>query len=86
MSAWLTGFLTNLLRPIIKELIDESRVWFEDQIKEIRRLALESRARLEDYKKYDEEAQELINEMARSNTSEERWAILQRIRNARPVL
>lgn len=76
---WLTNFLTGLLssiiRPIIQEELGKLKLHIADSIE---------RKRI--YEKYDREAQELISAMAEASTSEERYAILSRIRNARAVL
>jgi len=76
--AWLTSFLTSLLadiiRPIIREEIQGLKNFIDNQV-----------GRKEIYEKYDREAQELIERMASASTSEERWAILQELKNSRPI-
>lgn len=86
MTAFLAGILGPIIRPLLREQLDDLKEFFLNEITKLKNEVLDSRARLETYKKYDDEARELMDAMAKSNTSEERWAILQRIRNARPML
>lgn len=83
---FLVNLLTPIIRPIIQQELGKLREWFTGELEKLKQEALDSRARLDTFRKYDNEAHELMDAMARSNTSEERWAILQRIRNARPML
>jgi hypothetical protein len=69
---WLTNLLASIIRPIIQGEIENLRAFLVTQYR-INRA----------YAKYDEEAQKLMEEMANASTSEERWAILQKIKNAR---
>lgn len=65
---WLTDLLSKVIRPIIR-----------DEIKELKELYF----RHEEFKEYDRKNKELAEEMAKASTSEERWAILQKIRDNR---
>lgn len=42
--------------------------------------------RSEIYKQYDQEAQQIINQIAAANTSEERWAYVEKLKASRAKL
>lgn len=73
--AWLTSLLASIIRPIIREEFQRLTLMVRDSIE---------RKRI--YEKHDKEAAELQEEMAAANTSEERYAILQKIKNSRARL
>jgi len=75
LTSFLTGLLSSILRPILEDLFKELRLEVMDSIN-----------RTNAYKKYDDEAVELSKAMADATTSEERYAILGRIQDARAVL
>lgn len=78
MLAWesfLMGLLAKIIRPII-----------EEQVKELKDFIVVSVERRQAFEKYDKEAQQLAEEMANASTSEERWAVLQKFKNARAGL
>lgn len=74
-----TGFLAAVLGPIIRPIIRE-------EIAELKDFISKQVVRLETYKKYDVEAQELIEQIAKANTSEERWAYVAKLKAKRPML
>lgn len=76
---WLTSFLTGLLSDIIRPII-------QDELKELKDFAIKNYDRLKTYEKFDAEAYELTKSMAEASTSEERYAILSRIKDARAVI
>ena len=73
------GFLSSILGPIIRPIIQEELENFKSWV-------VDQWMRREAYQKYDDEAQALMEEMANASTSEERYAILQKLRNARALL
>lgn len=75
LTEFLTGLLSDIIRPIIKEELEALRLVIADSIE-----------RKKSYKKHDNEASILESEMAAANTSEERYAILQKIKNSRATL
>jgi hypothetical protein len=75
--AWLTSFLTGLLSSIIRPIL-------EDLFASLKLELMDSMDRKRSYEKFDVEAQELTLKMASASTAEERFAILQQIKNARP--
>lgn len=72
---FLTGLLSDIIRPIIQDEFDALKLLVQDSIE-----------RKKSYKKHDDEAAQLESEMASANTSEERYAILQKIKNSRASL
>jgi hypothetical protein len=74
---WLTSFLTGLLSSIIRPIL-------EDMFADLKLEIADSVDRKRTYEKYDIQAQDLTLKMANASTSEERFAILQQIKNARP--
>lgn len=75
LEVFLTGLLAKIIRPIIQAELAEFAQFITNAVE--RRKAFE---------KYDKEAQELLEEMASASTSEERWAVLQKFKNARAEL
>ena len=75
LETFLAGLLAKIIRPIIQEEIEK--------IAQVIRNSVERRKAFE---KFDKEAQELVQEMADASTSEERWAVLQKFKNARADL
>ena len=74
MSAFLTGLLASILRPII-----------QDEFIKLKSDLVKMWGRNERFKEYDQQAQVLMEQMANASTSEERWALLTRIKKSRPV-
>lgn len=77
--SWLTSFLTSLIASVVRPII-------EDAIKDLIQYLENQYLRKKDYERFDEEAVELSEAMAEASTSEERYAILQRIKSASPKL
>lgn len=75
LTSWLTTLLASIIRPIIEDEIAKLKAHLITQF-ELNRA----------FDQYDQEAQKLMEEMANASTSEERWAILQKIKNARTRL
>lgn len=73
--AFLTGLLASIIRPIIQEEIGELKDFIAVQLQ-----------RNDIYQKYDLEAQEIIEQIAKANTSEERWAYVRRLKETRAKL
>lgn len=71
---FITSLLASVLRPIIREQFEELKVFLANQW-----------VRREAFRRYDQEATELMEQMANASTSEERWAILARIKKSRPT-
>ncbi len=71
--SWLITLLGSIIRPIIREEFANLKLMIRDSME---------RTRI--YEQYDRERDDLTKEMAEASTSEERWAILQKIKNARP--
>lgn len=71
-TTFLTGLLSKIIRPIISE-----------EFLKIRSEILMAVDRREAFKQYDEEVDELVKEIENATTSEERWAVLQKFKNAR---
>ena len=69
---WLAAFLGSIIRPIIQE-----------EFLALKKDLSDSLAQKKKFEKYDQEAAELQEDMANASTPEERYAILQRIKNAR---
>lgn len=67
--------MSSIIRPILREELAAFKLAVADSIE---------RKRI--YKKYDDEAEELTEAMAAASTSEERYAILGHIKNARAKL
>jgi hypothetical protein len=75
LTSFFTGLLSDILRPLIREEFAKAKLHIIDAVE-----------RKRSYEKYDREAEELIKQMAEASTSEERYAILGRIKNARASL
>ena len=73
------AFLTSLLASIIRPIIEEQFAKLFDHLEK-------QSARLDIYKKYDEEAIALIDQVAKANTSEERWAYVHKLKEKRAGL
>ena len=71
----LVELLASIIRPIIVSEFDKFRVAILEQIK-----------RNDIYEKYDLEAQQLIEQIAKANTSEERWAYVAKLKDRRAKL
>lgn len=69
---FLTGLLADVLRPIIRE-----------ELGKVKEEIISSIERKDAFGEYDAEVNELMKEMANASTSEERWAVLQKFKNAR---
>jgi len=72
-------FLTSLLSSIIVPIIDK-------KFNELLGFLKEQNSRLDIYKKADEEAIALIDQIAKANTSEERWAYVHKLKERRAGL
>lgn len=75
ITTFLTGLLSSIIRPIIQEEINK--------LTDVIQKALSREAI---YKKYDQEATELIDLVAKANTPEERWAYVQTLKDKRASL
>lgn len=76
---WLTKFLTGLLSSIIRPILQE-------EIAKLKGYLYEQNGRLQTYKKYDEEALELIEAANNATTTEEVRAHLRRLKETRARL
>lgn len=72
LQGWLAGLLASVIRPIIEESIEKG-------LGKIREAAENRRA----FEEIDAMTQELSEEMARAESAEERWAILEKIKRNR---
>lgn len=72
---FLTGLLASIIRPIIQDEIAKLKDYLAVQFQ-----------RNEIYDKYDKEALELIEQIAKANTSEERWAYVAKLKAKRASL
>jgi hypothetical protein len=75
MTAFLTGLLSSIIRPIIQAEIAELKQHIVDQV-----------GRKDIYDKHDKKKLELAEEMAQADTKEERYAILQKMYDYQPSL
>lgn len=75
MTAFLTGLLSSIIRPIIQE-----------ELKELKDFAKIQYQRLQSYKKHDLEAEEIIAAAELATTPEEVKAHLRRLRDTRAKL
>jgi hypothetical protein len=73
--AWLSGLLASIIRPILQE-----------ELRGLKAFAFDQYQRLESYKKFEQEAADLIERAAKATTSEERWAHVERLRASRARL
>ena len=71
----LTGFLANLIRPLIREEIEGLKTFIAESV------AQRSR-----FKEFDKEADELITQAQQATTTEEVHALLSRLNAARAKL
>jgi len=75
MTAFLTGLLSSIIRPIIQE-----------ELKELKEFAKIQYQRLQSYEKHDNEAEELIKAAEKATTTEEVKSHLRRLRESRASL
>lgn len=75
----LASFLAGILGPIIRPIIQE-------EIAKLKELITDQFGRLSTYEKYDIEAQQLIEQIAKANTPEERWAYVATLKEKRAKL
>lgn len=73
LTKFLTGLLSDIIRPILREELQAIKNYYATE-----------KQRLKDFEKHDAESQVFIKEMADASTSEERYAILQKLHNSRP--
>lgn len=70
--AFFQGLMAKAIEPIIRDELAKFRVYVQESLE--KRKAFEA---------YEKETEKLTKEMAEASTSEERWAILQKIKNSR---
>lgn len=83
MTAFLAGILGPIIRPLLREQLDDLKEFFLNEITKLKNEVLDSRARLETYKKYDAEALQLIEAAETATTTEEVRAQLRRLKQSR---